>query len=716
MKQICKLLVYYSFIIIIISACNNQVKKDNNLNQKKYIKDTSLLTQAYVTKLIKNEIVKNHSWKLLITNNNGVYIVEPDTKKANPIIKNINAVDFCFSKDSSTLFLLHKKDTVYSSMYYEDDEYSIYKYSFNNHKPIIKNILTITKNDLLKRIKSKSKKNKNADINLIFNIGVTDFDNILIQFNYFYESEMEYGKAPIYEDKFCINPTTGKNVDDETDEYIYEPDEHVSLLSEKIIATQNQLTIKFDKKNTYKLTPEIKNLTPKLYYEVSPNELKILYKACKEIFEDNPLYGKMYIVNADGSYNKNFSMYERKHKWTPTDELLFTDYDEESENDLLIMIGGIENNEQIIFENVKLFEVINNKLYETLKQFPAITAQTNSFFSIEWDKKKGYNCNPIKLYQTKDENFIIQYSFSNGINSGFAIRKRNTTGDIVWEKTFNEENKTINALKLIQTNDSGFIVLSNIIQDQVFKIFKIKKSGELEWENKFTKNQYRFIELLQKQNNNFIILNINETDNNQFELIELDSKGGIKNKTNTDIKVAYESYCFFNSKSESYYIYDKKKANLIKLNKQGIQDWSKHFPNLTNSTIIKQTPEYDFFICSDVPSENRYQEINLTKINKKGEKLWDKCINYEFKKHFAVKDIKEHIDHSISIAVVMDNNSCSLLNFNKKGEFVGMKTTKSFENYDISELIITNNNGLLITGQIFSNDSKTYITRTLKLK
>jgi hypothetical protein len=73
-------------------------------------------------------------------------------------------------------------------LYYEDDKYSVYKYTAEKETQP-RHLTTITKSDFIERVKRKTNETGNVGINRIQNSGITETGNILINYDYYFRSE-----------------------------------------------------------------------------------------------------------------------------------------------------------------------------------------------------------------------------------------------------------------------------------------------------------------------------------------------------------------------------------------------------------------------------------------------------------------------------------------------------------------------------------------------
>ncbi|MBK7850635.1 MAG: T9SS type A sorting domain-containing protein [Bacteroidetes bacterium] len=164
--------------------------------------------------------------------------------------------------------------------------------------------------------------------------------------------------------------------------------------------------------------------------------------------------------------------------------------------------------------------------------------KTNKYGDTTWTKSfggAGYNLGS-SVQQTTDNGYIIVgYAGSFGVGSGdIYLIKTDSFGNLLWSKTIGEANYTNNGSCVFQTNNSGYIFLSNqtlnIIGAQIdVSLIKVDSVGDILWKKTFGGSDSEHGNSFQQTNDGGYIIAATTSDfgtsYDDFYLIKTDSSG-----------------------------------------------------------------------------------------------------------------------------------------------------------------------------------------------
>ena len=162
--------------------------------------------------------------------------------------------------------------------------------------------------------------------------------------------------------------------------------------------------------------------------------------------------------------------------------------------------------------------------------------KTDNLGNEEWIKYFNLENNSYSLCEsldiTNDNGYVLlnrSKEFLSTQNNIYKIIKTNNDGNIIWTKIISDEDEYAVRLKDIkQTNDNGFIVCGNIIND--FLIIKLDSNGNEEWQSTYfnnNNNQDISYSIEQTYDNGYIIAGEAELEENLegMGILKIDSNG-----------------------------------------------------------------------------------------------------------------------------------------------------------------------------------------------
>ncbi|WP_243643611.1 hypothetical protein [Tenacibaculum sp. M341] len=248
----------------------------------------------------------------------------------------------------------------------------------------------------------------------------------------------------------------------------------------------------------------------------------------------------------------------------------------------------------------------------------------NANDELEWSKVYGGSKDDrgLQIIQTSDNGFAV-FGFSesddndvtvNNGNSDFWITKLNTSGNIVWEKSFGFSGRD-NGSSLIATSDNGFLLVgelditasggmgrsssnNNRHAGGDYWAIKLNSSGDKEWSNFYGGNFTETPQDVVQTTDGFIIT-------------------GFSDSIDVDISNNKGTYDFW----------------VVKIDNQGKLIWEKSFggTQIDESYGIEKTNDGNFVIVgstrssdTDVSSNSGGGELWLIKISSEGKLIWEK--------------------------------------------------------------------------------------------
>jgi hypothetical protein len=222
----------------------------------------------------------------------------------------------------------------------------------------------------------------------------------------------------------------------------------------------------------------------------------------------------------------------------------------------------------------------------------AMLVKTNSSGDSMWIKNYGFNSYDAgySVEQTSDSGFIISGATRPGGTGNFYIRliKTNSSGDMIWNKSFGGTGISLSRTYAHQTSDGGYIVGGEwYTSNKEILIIKTDSSGTQQWSGSFgLGGTTSFGELQQTADEGYIITS--------------------------------QAY---NPSSGDYEMW------LIKTNSSGSQQWNKTFPRGYSSSgySVQQTSEGGYIVAGhSLISDN---DFYLVKTDSSGNHQWNKTFD-----------------------------------------------------------------------------------------
>ncbi len=693
-----------SFFLFILLSCNSSSDKTKD---EQTITENDSLTKDAITRRIEQGIKKKHQWKIVLTNSNGVFLLDTDTKQYSPLIRGIAPVDYCFSPDSNSMYFLHiNREKVEKGVFAPAQKYLFYAYTFQDSAQLSL-IKTLTKDDLIAHVKKNTSKKGQINIEPHVEMGISEMKNIVLYFKYSIESEVNAHEGeimPTHQEKIYLNPKTGKKVKDGTDIYIYKPEEknEVVRFTKKIAASDSMLMVKLSKTNSYPLIPKTESyFNQQILFDVSPNALKVVYKVCTDYLHEEGFYA-LHIVNADGSAPKKISKNEEKYTWTPTDELIFKKYNRQTKNNELIMVKGLENNFLTIAKEVSLFSIINKSLYNKLSKLNAVEAVQSGKLSIAWKKENGFWQWPESIAETEAGNYAVLFTHTNGINSGFGVWKIDKNGKKLWDNSYSPDNATESGIDIFMAY-STLTVLAKTAKDK-YQVLTLDENGEKGWEKEFS--------LKVKKSNNELLM-WNKKSPKTLEIIKLDISGRAMKTRELDFDDEIEDFKLLALKDGGYAIFDLTENKLMLFDKTGKKEKNQPIDKMEKLFSFIQTKDNGFLFAglAKRQSGSTGKELIVIKTNILGKELWYDLISNTTLS--TAVQLRQMEDNTICLGEICQNQSCRLIEYSPDGKRNADFSSVPFE--DVSKLLITSDKGLLIARQIQLNQNQRPNTQAIKL-
>jgi len=272
----------------------------------------------------------------------------------------------------------------------------------------------------------------------------------------------------------------------------------------------------------------------------------------------------------------------------------------------------------------------------------------NNLFKVE-DKDEIVVISSIS--NTSDNGFILVVRTENDDNYITKIIKTNKVGDILWEKSINNNEGNIIANAIIETNDGGYILTGKkYIEYNSYKlwVYKMDIDGNKEWEKKLGGNESdEGVKIKQLENNDYIIVGTTESKgkgSSDIWVIYLDNEGSkVWNKTyggrNSDYGrdiIQVENGFIVLGKT-----YTKSKGSsdiwLIKIGEDGKKEWSKKYGGKSEEKPIGILNDDNGYIIGAITRSEGEGGMDgwVIKTNTEGEKEWDRTFGGEERDYFT---------------------------------------------------------------------------------
>lgn len=271
-------------------------------------------------------------------------------------------------------------------------------------------------------------------------------------------------------------------------------------------------------------------------------------------------------------------------------------------------------------ENIKL-KVIFNKTYGG--------ENSDEAYSIRSKKLGGYIVAGVTTSKKTED-------------SDFWVLRLNTTGGIIWKKTYGDLNEE-KAACINTTTDGGFIVTGTYLPEEDrgsdIWIIKLNEKGDIRWQKKYGQEGAEipyFIE--QTKDNGYIIAGSTTSEGEggtDLLILKLDRKGNITWKKVLGGGGFDEAHCVHQTTDKGYIVAGSTGSKgaggvdawIIKLSSKGKIIWEKTFGGVHTDDVfdIKQTKDGGYIITGYSDSySTAWRDIWVIKIDKKGIKMWDK--------------------------------------------------------------------------------------------
>jgi hypothetical protein len=169
----------------------------------------------------------------------------------------------------------------------------------------------------------------------------------------------------------------------------------------------------------------------------------------------------------------------------------------------------------------------------------------NSTGDIIWEKTFGGSANDYAkaVQETADGKYIVACDTNSFVNTGLWILKLDNNGNIIWQKTY----KPVEAVYLADspssylqiTNDGGFVVISQVssyfvAHEYDYWILKFDTNGSVVWQKAYSVSNRDDVptSIKQTKNGGFIVTGRASEPYNAMFLLNLNSSGNIPNCSN----------------------------------------------------------------------------------------------------------------------------------------------------------------------------------------
>ncbi|MFC2137610.1 hypothetical protein ACFLTE_05565, partial [Bacteroidota bacterium] len=318
-----------------------------------------------------------------------------------------------------------------------------------------------------------------------------------------------------------------------------------------------------------------------------------------------------------------------------------------------------------------------------------IFSYTQEFLNVNYSKSFGgdYDDKVAEIISLKNNMgyFIVGSTNSKG-SGGYDVWliKLSITGEIIWEKTYGNEKDEYGTC-IVEDTYEGYIICGTTNSTQSgYKnvwVLKIDALGQLIWEKTFWGSD----------------------NDNAYDIIATPDKGSV-------ILASKEA------KADN-----DKDVWLIKLDKKGKMLWQsilgERYIDDEAFSFVK-TPDDGFMIAgySNTGSEKK-EDIYIIKTDSRGTKKWAKTFG-DIEKEMAIKILKTNDDRYVVSGTTesqgMGESDYYLLKIDVSGKKLWEQVYGDIKTEQLTNMMLTNDNGILLTGNTNSKNTDDYNTYLVK--
>jgi hypothetical protein len=351
-------------------------------------------------------------------------------------------------------------------------------------------------------------------------------------------------------------------------------------------------------------------------------------------------------------------------------------------------------NNKMYIENTKIItsSVVKNSYYifGNIGQ-SIIIAKLSLDNKFIWMKKYS-SLNKLELLGiTKDKGFIIKgQEFVPSYKNNAFVMKIDYDGNIIWDKTFGTESTSTGLIKMINT-DNGYLAFGR--HNSNLLILKIDKDGTKTWEKEiqFSSNDIYYYYALKNQTEYTVYLApFNPKSKEKVKKVSIDVKGNFTKedivKVPVEVKKEHDVNSFYNKvinqnlynfvNDKEYYIVQKSIGSKVdweyKIKKEDVQ-------STLSGIKVLETKDLGCIVLHVFLEAPHKLATDIIKLNKQGVKVWVK--HFENSNITNGKEITENqfvfIGNNYNVNTKVDANSNAVKYFvsNKKAILIFLNQT-----------------------------------------
>lgn len=261
---------------------------------------------------------------------------------------------------------------------------------------------------------------------------------------------------------------------------------------------------------------------------------------------------------------------------------------------------------------------------------------------IQWERNLGDHLEEVAydIAQTSDGGYIVAGTrYSANTTEDVYVLKLRGSGDVEWERIVYRP-KINFAHSVSQTQDGGYILGGGTFAGSEglsdFSVIKLHPDGSIEWEQTFGRNQRDVCErVVQTSDGGYMAagdtwLNYYDQD---ILLVKFDPDGNIEWNVNIGGSEEDGAYDIQQTADKGYIIAGHTRsvsdmsnnAYIVKTDPEGRVEWTSEFGDSGDDQLYSIEQQRDGYVAAGyTTSIHEYSDIYVIKVNRDGEKVWEK--------------------------------------------------------------------------------------------
>ena len=338
--------------------------------------------------------------------------------------------------------------------------------------------------------------------------------------------------------------------------------------------------------------------------------------------------------------------------------------------------------------------------------------------AIEWSTTYGgsdYD-RAGAIVQTTDGNLVIA-----GATTESILVKLDPTGALVWEKGYHEGGNSP-ANSILETIDGGLVVVDHR------RVVKFNSIGNVQWSKTYGGSvNDRLSAMVQTTDGSLVIAGSSYSPGNSLEsdywVIKLDANGALQwsktyggsgnDRASTMVQTTDGSLVIAGHSNSTDGDVGGNSGEfeswVIKLNANGVLQWSKTYEGYVYANHIAQTANGDLLIGGEKDSPNYLFDYWVLKLDSDGNLIWNRTISENNNEANLLRSIIPISDGyilvgDVALEDITNQYDYSIIKLNSNGELLWEKKIGGSGFESVSSAIQVNDGGFVVVGNSDSND------------